>query len=66
MFNRELRLYTTFFGQVISQEDLLKVHDPEYIEILFAVQDRIGGLDLNYDEMCLLGAFVMMFTGWRI
>ena len=62
-FNCDLRLYTSAFGHVICVDDLLKVYDMEQIDIVFATQQRIARLRLEYEEICLLGAFTMMFTG---
>ena len=63
LFNQEKRLYTTAYGSVLCAEEMLKVHDETYINQIFEINKRIQALKLNYDETCLLGAFVMMTPG---
>jgi hypothetical protein len=62
-FNHEKRLYTTGSGRVICADEMLKLHDEEYIEQLFIVNQRIRDLQLDYEETCVLAAFVMMSPG---
>jgi hypothetical protein len=60
MFNQEKRLYTTVFGKTICEEVMLMIHSASYIENLFLINQRIRSLKLDYDEMCILAALVMM------
>src|SRR6218665_104043 len=63
-FNHKLHLYTTVYGKVICYEEMIKLHNSDYIDLMFVAQERIRGLGLSYEETCILGAFTMMFTGW--
>ena len=63
MFNYEKRLLTTSCGRILCFEEILKLHDAEYVDQVFDVNRRIRALDLNYEETCTLGGFVMMMPG---
>lgn len=62
LFNVDLRLYTTQYGKVICIEEMYKLQNADYLDIVFVTQERIRSLSLNYEETCVLGAFTMMFT----
>lgn len=61
-FNHKLHLYTTVYGKVLCYEEMIQLHNADYIDLMFVAQERIRGLKLDYEETCILGAFTMMFT----
>lgn len=61
-FNHKFRLYTTVYGKVICYEEMIQLHNSNYVDLMFVAQERIRSLGLDYEETCVLGAFTMMFT----
>jgi hypothetical protein len=62
LLNQEKGLYTSA-QKVLSIEEMLKLHDAAYVEQVFNINKRIRALNLNFEEACTLGAFVMMSPG---
>jgi hypothetical protein len=48
----------------MDMNDLILLNDDErYYDILFATIERLQRIDLNEDEICLVCALEMLFTG---
>jgi hypothetical protein len=62
LFNQEKRLYASS-EKILSIEEMLKLHDAEYVDRVFDINRRIRALNLNFEEACTLSAFVMMSPG---
>ncbi|ELU17328.1 hypothetical protein CAPTEDRAFT_219555 [Capitella teleta] len=62
-FNVKHKLFTPLDGPSMDINDLILINDNEhYYDILFATIDRLQRINLNEEELCLLGSLQMLFT----
>ena len=62
-FNADLKLFTHVCGYTLHKEQLSRLEDPDFLEALFAVANRLKKLNLGVDEECLLKGIMLLASG---